>query len=142
MGGFVTDTDLAYAAGFIDGEGSFFSVGKRRADGTVRLRPAISASNCQRAAIDKLVEMFGGSVYCKPQRGTRREIWEWRVTGERARAAALAVLPFLVLKRPQAEIVLAFEIGRVGRSVTPEENARRDALAASLKSLNRVGVGA
>ena len=57
-----TVTDLAWAAGFIDGDG-VISMYKRADRPVNEYRVVVRAMNTNRLALDKLKGMFGGSVH-------------------------------------------------------------------------------
>ncbi len=138
----VSQTDAAWAAGFLDGEG-FIGVTRavRKGTGKVDFHVAMSASQIHRAPMDKLQSMFGGRV--NHQENGFRGCFHWRVSGESVYHVLRIVLPYLVVKRKQAELTLDF--GTVtpsknywGRfiSVTPEVQAHRRALWAAICELN------
>ena len=102
-------SDLAWAAGFIDGDG-MISV-YQRSDRHNEFMVIIRAMNVNRIALDKLQAMFGGTVNtmhtaekCRP-RGWKPSFY-WSASHSTAELAIRWVMPFLVLKRPQAELAL------------------------------------
>ena len=84
--------DLAWAAGFLEGEGSF-SKGSNR----------VSASQCQREPLDRLAEMFGGTVRERKDRTERpwhqQQIHQWDVSGSRARGVMMTIYLFMSPRR-------------------------------------------
>lgn len=89
---------LAYAAGFVDGEGSigFYS-------STVRL----TVVNTNLPVLRWFQRLFGGSITAKRARSSQhRRAFHWVVAGARARAALAALIPHLREKRPQARLAL------------------------------------
>lgn len=95
-----TDPDqieLAYLAGWLDGEGCFLY-------GTT---PRVSASNTYPPVLVRLSEVFGGAVSkTKPSRYTaHRTCWQWSVTGPNALRLVEALLPYLREKRDQASLL-------------------------------------
>lgn len=83
----ISDRDLAWAAGFLEGEGSF-SFGSRRDKGHPWSgSPNVSACQKQREPLDRLHKMFGGNtpaLYHKRGPLKNKDVWHWRVYGERA----------------------------------------------------------
>lgn len=86
--------DLAWAAGFLEGEGSF-SAGKRTSTYVV-------ASQVNREPLDKLRALFGGSMLFRHHR-RRNPSWSpfyrWQVGGARAIGVILTLWPMLSQKR-------------------------------------------
>ena len=130
----------AYAAGLFDGEGHV-SVTCNRANTRPYLTAACGISNQNRAVLDWIKTLFGGNVYCSnpPKDSRARATYAW-VTRSKALITAFleAVLPYLRIKRRQAELGIEFEVGIVGlgERVTKEEAARREAIRLELRSLN------
>jgi hypothetical protein len=115
-------TWLAYIAGYLDGEGSFAPVG-----GGIR----VSVSNCFPWMLSALCQEFGGRVYIKSTtEGNRRTSYQWDVYGENAVKCCESVLPYLIEKKPQAELVLLY------RSYPPR-SAKRAAIEQHLRKLKR-----
>lgn len=77
-------SDLAWVAGFMEGEGTF------RFDSTMRVR----ASQKQRWPLDKMQALCEGNIYeAKTPKGALYHIWE--LTGPRAEALAYRLLPLM-----------------------------------------------
>lgn len=103
-----TSGDLYWAAGFLDGEGSFGRNGGASAPSTER----VTASQSDRELLDRLSAMFGGAV--KPHTfrnkaflGTKYEqlikpIWRWEVTGVLARGVMMTLYTLLSQRRKSA----------------------------------------
>ena len=106
----VKDTDWAYAAGFVDGEGclavtrSFIPKRGRFYYGVV-----VVVSNREREVLDWLKTLWSGNVVQTPHSGgNARESWAWRSpTGTAAAPFLLGILPWLRIKREQCENALA-----------------------------------
>jgi hypothetical protein len=147
----VTKVDAAWAAGFIDGEGhiGIHRIRDRRA-GSIRefrLNPRIIVGQTHRQPLDRLVEIFGHSVHVRAERAARRTFYVWEVNGARGTAAVLAaVIPYLTLKRPEAEMVMTLcrrlELWGPGRRLTPDEVAARNEIAARLCDIKVMSRGA
>lgn len=102
--------DLAYTAGIIDGEGC---IRLRRVLGKGRKKPyfgvSVEVSNTNEWLTKWLQFNFGGGVFKKkPYKLNARDAWTWRVVTKEAATFLEAVLPYLKLKRPQAELALLF----------------------------------
>jgi hypothetical protein len=104
---------LAWAAGFLDGEGWFgFKVVERkgqRSPGIVRRRAVVAAAQVTRAPLDRLAETLGGRVSGDARRTvTGKTVWQWNLAGTRQIETAIAaLLPYLIVKHDVAELLLA-----------------------------------
>lgn len=91
-----TMKDLHWAAGFIEGEGSF-----DRGTGSAR----ISVHQVNREPTDKLLAMFGGAAKLyKKRRGAIHKsqpspVWQWYVSGSRARGIMMTLYSLMSAKR-------------------------------------------
>lgn len=93
-----TRSDLAWAAGFLEGEGSFVSANRSC---------EVKAEQVNREPLDRLFSLFGGAIASRPARGNRRAIYSWRASGARARGIAMTLWHFLSSRRRiQAESLL------------------------------------
>lgn len=100
--------DYAWAAGFLDGDGCF-TLNRRRDKPGQNAEIHFGAVQVDRAPLDLLQQMFGGGV-CRlgsTKKGT--EIWQWRISASAdIRRVVPMLLPYLKLKKRDAEIVLAY----------------------------------
>lgn len=94
--------DLAYAAGFLDGEGCF-SVNENR------WVIAIAASNTNKPVIEWLHRMFGGTMHrhYRPRRENHRAIYTWQAVRNDAAEVCAIIVPYLKEKAPQALTLIA-----------------------------------
>jgi hypothetical protein len=93
------DTDLAYAAGFFDGEGCI-SITK---NGAIDIRIVNTAHN----VLVKLQSVFGGNITERSQRVNKKQ-YTYAFYGENAIEFIKLIKPYLVEKLPQAETVLEY----------------------------------
>jgi hypothetical protein len=84
-----TPADWAWAAGFLEGEGSFVDSGTS---------PRVYAPQKDPEALERLLALFGGSVR-QQVNGRATPIYQWAVNGEKARAVIAGVYPFLTARR-------------------------------------------
>lgn len=138
--------DLAWAAGFLDGEGCF-TLSKQSGPTHPSQRALhVSASQTRREPLDKLQGLFGGKVK-EHSRTTEKGtvIWVW-ILGQRSSVVQEfipQVLPYLVVKKREAEILLEFAAtvrfrGRPKAGVdhlNPAEVAIREALISELNDI-------
>jgi len=147
----MNETDYAWAAGFIDGEGAvgIEKTGYPMRSGRTSFTGRVVATQIVRAPLDKLQQLFGGTIYrVRNQYGT---YWAWRTRGDGTERCLRAVLPYLMVKRQQVECVLAFKAtvdqhdrgrGNYYGRVSDETYSKRLALYATCKALNRHDVHA
>lgn len=152
---------LAYCAGVIDSDGtigvkrSTYAMRKRGDAGQAVFSERICVKQVEPHAVDLLVELFGGSRYVeKPSVRGGRNLYTWQVTDKKAATAIRGILPYLRIKRAQAENCLrlrdakerslqqrvSFGRGHVGGA--PRSLALTAEMEAAYnigRSLNRVG---
>jgi len=108
----MTDTELAYLAGIIDGEGCFF-IGLFRTKATKNLlnyHTYIKISNNEKSLIDWIREK-AGATNIQQERPTRKSLvnrscYSSQITGTTLDALLPKILPYLVIKRRQCEIMM------------------------------------
>lgn len=106
----IKDTDLAWAAGIIDGEGSINLLKMKRKDTygtglTFDLR--IDVGNTDPRMLVKLKTLFGGSISKSYEaRKNRKACACWHVHAENASKVLTLILPYLCIKREQAEVAI------------------------------------
>lgn len=142
--GMLTEREkLAWAAGFVDGEGSIVIASGKN----VRL----TVGQVHKAPLVILQEMFGGYMKRESRPAGRRDLWVWAVASRKASNALRSLFPFLVVKRHQALLALQFQSEvRTGlrTQLTDAEKARRQDIKEQISSLNHMtheamlGVGA
>lgn len=100
-----------YLAGIVDGEGSIV-IYKGSAAGSFTSEVVIP--NTSLNLMKWLTDNFGGRysvLYPKNSHGyNRKPLYRWRVSGKKNREnLILGILPYMVIKRKQAEVMLEFE---------------------------------
>lgn len=130
----------SYFAGIIDGEGSI-TVNLRRGTGRHSHHPPqhilrVSVGNTNEELIGWLTAEFGGYVreikYRQRVSGEWRRCWEWSVCSRAAAEVLELAMPYLRVKRRQAEIGLALQARKTGAPITAEELRTRDELREAL----------
>ena len=107
----VTPTDLAYAAGVIDGEGCLgIYPRKSRRDGVYT--SIIKVEMCETECLDFLQELFGGhrTAHRPKAYPKHRILHQWAVSATLASDCAELILPYLRIKRKQAENIIAIHL--------------------------------
>lgn len=140
----MNDYELAWAAGFLDGEGYFGAVkGNGLSKRTYRL--VITASQTgRRAPCEKLQELFGGVVQNLSRErsgtGATSHSFRWSVDGAPSiKRVVPLILPHLIVKKREAELLL--ELANMVRprgtkgppGYTPDQIDRMDMLATAIK---------
>lgn len=83
--------DLYWAAGFMEGEGSFMNQ---------RNNISLSAVQVQREPLDRLHAMFGGSICkCKGRNERASDYFKWQVTGTPAAGLAMTLFSLMSPRR-------------------------------------------
>lgn len=111
-------TDLAYAAGVVDSDGS---IGVHRSDYAMRVRgdagqavyvPRVTVKQVTVEAIDLMHHLFGGHrLLAKPSARQGRPLHAWSCHSAAAGQVCRLLLPYLRIKRAQAEN--AIEVCRI-----------------------------
>lgn len=82
--------DVAWAAGFLEGEGSFGYSGTAR----------VSAAQVQKEPIDRLVSLFGGRTYLRETRGfSTLPIWVWQLDARKSIQVMMTLYALMSPKR-------------------------------------------
>lgn len=128
---------LAYAAGFLDGEGCFYAAGGHW------LGTRISAENSYKEVVFWLKNNFGGSIYkVKKQKDHHLQLYRWVIAGEEAINLCVALVPYLKEKSEQATILVELSKTKIdhkkhGRSLPQYIIQKRNDLKTLLKKLKK-----
>ena len=152
----VSPVDLAWAAGFIDGEGCIsishmralirrirrkHSGSKRAAQYVLRLE----VSQVSTFPLRRLQACFGGTVNKERNRqpAKHKTTHRWVLQHQKAADCLKSILPYLCVKSKQATIALEFVATFQRRNphgaLTPSEIGRRAELKAAMNALNKRG---
>ena len=135
---------IEYIAGFIDGEGCI-SLETLKYKWGRTYRPALSITNTHLPALLLVKNFFGcGGTRSWKQDGNRKLRWVYYVSGAKRLQPILHQLrPYLVIKAPQADLVMAYiEEMRptIGKKFSHEERIVRTSYAEQMRVLNHRGV--
>lgn len=104
--------ELPYVAGLFDGEG-YITINKyHHPKGThIRYQLFVGIGMTDKPVIEAIAEQFGGmfTSYKSPKKPTHRRVFEWRVSSKSAVPFLKAVLPWLIVKKDRANLVLKFQ---------------------------------
>lgn len=111
----LTQRDLGWIAGFLEGEGSFVLRHNRhryRSSGSV----VVSAGQIQRQPLHRLVALLGGKIYVRAARARNPHIiYHWQLHGAQARGLMMTLYALMSVKR-QLQIRTALDGWRAGIS--------------------------
>ena len=139
------DTDLAWAAGFIDGEGCIAlrrQVGRQKGVAYTCYALRLSVTNTDLRCLERLKSMFAGSINraTHSYRPQNKPCWAWFCSSANAERALVALLPYLVSKKEQAELGLLSRrhIQKNGRKREVGSLEQQAAIADRISHLKRV----
>ena len=134
---------LAWAAGFVDGEGTINLYRRSERRGR-EFRVVLSVVNTRRDSLERLQALFSGSIHPLHKDMPSRN-WKptfiWTVSHQKARAAITQLLPYLFIKLPQAELALQAQscFGQAGHSMTVDNVGRLEEFLTEFRRLNKKG---
>lgn len=143
------ETTWAYLAGIVDGEGCItitrLSPNEKQHTKNYRFQFTLVIVNTSPALITWLHDNFGGRVVRKKVDRTRhKQTWAWVLKESAAIPLLKRLLPYMVIKRRQAEAVIELKRDwvyfRGHRMISTEELSRRSALWEEVRRLNRPGI--
>lgn len=107
------DSDLAYIAGIIDGEGCIQIQKPKRRHNRERSQTyklQLRVANTDLRLIEYINSIFPAYIYngSEKRKGRRRQ-FVWHANGAKAAAVLRAVLPFLICKKEQAMTAISFQ---------------------------------
>lgn len=127
------DTELAYLAGFFDGEGCV-SISTRGRGGYGLL---VSISQLTPVPLLIARARFGGSISRTPDKRGYRAMVVWTVAARVAERALSEMRPFLIVKADEVDLALEFQRGLDIWTDKEEEQVRRARLASELQQMKR-----
>jgi hypothetical protein len=135
--------DLAYLAGFIDGEGTI-TVYKVSGQNGLIYNALLAAASNSRAVLDWVQKAFGGSIYALKKTGNREDGFQWMLKEKDELIALLPkLIPFLKIKELQARFLLKycqeFKGAHRGAPVSAEDHELRMAYCTIFADLNARG---
>lgn len=141
----LTNEELAYMAGFFDGEGSItihhnYRPSPRGKSPNHTLQ--VSIGNTDPRVVTWIAANFGGSLVVRREvRENHRGVLQWIARSNDAANVLRALLPFLRMKKEQAQIAIAFQGEKAGyrkKRLSPEEIEGRERQMLSIRELNKV----
>ena len=145
-----TKEELAYFAGILDGEGCF-CLHSHTAKPSFRghiYACAIHVGNTDIRLLQWIADRFGGRVFAEQRQNAKwKDVWRWYARTDDMDVWLPAVLPYLIIKRDQAELLMAYRKtlppkARTHRSTGATTDAvkqQRAQIHANLAMLNKRG---
>lgn len=142
-----TETDLAYIAGFFDGEGHCGLTKSNASTNSVRIHVVITNTN--RDALMWIYRTIGLGMLDEQSKGNLRhkKVYDLRFPASHRVKFLKLIQPFLKIKKRQVELMLEFcetckaEIPQeMGTSLTTSQIIRRNEIIEEFKALNTRGM--
>ena len=105
----ISTRDLEWAAGFLEGEGSFIHVARKtqRSEHPTWTTGVfyVQAPQVEREPLERLKRLFGGGIWLKTTKKARldhpdwKTVYYWQTTGARARGIAMTLYSLMSTKR-------------------------------------------
>ena len=139
--------DLAWAAGFFDGEG-YVTIGRR----ATKYRDKVYNGHYLRTGINhvrpeplyEMQRLFGGKITQQPAKGVvgnRKQRHQWKLSTSAAAEMLEQLMPYLRNKQQEAQIGLDFNatMQSHGKQVSEETHAIREEFKQRLEHVNLLG---
>jgi hypothetical protein len=139
----LTVIDRARLAAFIDGEGHIRIKGCSKG----RYQISVSVTNTNPVLVRWCREVTGiGHIFASDRnRGSGHKVcFRWECASRQAAIVIEAIMPYLILKRAQAETTLAFQalVRNAGCRLDAANHDKRRALVSTIRTLNKCGTEA
>ncbi len=141
-----TTADLAWAAGFTDGEATFTLIKSYDANRHIReydlyytcIQIALAEKPQNLEALRILQELFGGTIQHRVARKSRQfPQYFWRISNSKASKACELLEPFLVIKREHAQLLVKFQ-GMLGFKPGPKKRMPESIIRERLVMVDRI----
>lgn len=138
-----------YLAGIIDGEGTIGIYGNKRPDSRPALRPSISISNTDERLIDAIMTTLPNSIYLSRAKSRKEKHHKFQLNIRIENYFSVLyvlkkIIPYLIIKKKQAEIMLKFVLLRNGQKTLSggyrHYGNKEYELCSEMKKLNQKGV--
>lgn len=112
-------TEIAYIAGFFDGEGCVRIKKANQGGNSYYLIAHITNTNP--IILKKVQDLFGGNTRVQ-EKGRNKPIYNWYITSSEANDFLKTLQPFLIEKKSQAELGIKFHENK--EKMTPKEKEK------------------
>ena len=136
------ETDLAYIAGIIDGEGYIFAPCYKYGD-KQHYGVTVGLEMADEIIPRWIQSCFGGKVYRREYQNTKfKPIFIWHCPRSVAEHFLHSIYPYLILKKPHAEVAFRIWASKPAwKWSTSSSRAIQEAEAILMRQLNRKGRG-
>lgn len=136
----MNEADLSYIAGFFDGEGCC-GIKQIKRPHAIHHCAYVTVSQVRPEVLYWMQSHFGGSImWKKPRRNSG--IWAWQLSNKKALAFLSAVIPYLKIKKSEAELVVSAFTVRVRNKragVPTDIQEAREAARQKVMQLRKLG---
>jgi hypothetical protein len=132
----------------MDGEGTITATAQPASDR--RFSPAyrvrVSIANTNEEVLQRLQERWGGTRAPLVRKKGHKQVWRWEVGALQVESFLVQLLPYLIIKRTQAELALQLLETRTvtapgrGRKLPVEVVEKRAKIVSKIRLLNQRGV--
>jgi hypothetical protein len=129
---------LAYTAGIVDGEGCIHIAKNKKKQYSLR----VIVTNTNEWLVKWFKMEYGGSITIRPCNKSKntRTSYQWVISTSQAYDFLKLVLPYLMIKRPQAEVAIVFHQAKKQLSgKTEEERIFEEAQYLLIRRYNKTG---
>lgn len=143
-----SQAEIIYTAGLFDGEGCVHIRVPTISNG----RRSLNQLNCILSSTNKeiafwLKERYQGTVRCRPtptSQPNRKVQWEWTVVSQQALEFLTLIVPYLRIKKAQAELAIEFQQAKKhtyrSHPYTGDEKALQESQRLLMRKLNHRGI--
>lgn len=132
--------DLAYIAGFFDGEGSIVIIKSKSGNFSPEYAYGVSIGQKDGQTLDWIKEKFGGNVYLVKHDGS----FYWALGYTKAIVFLKMIQPYLKYKKPQADLAIEFyesiqkfKLKNVHKRLSEVEISRREEIWKKMRQLKK-----
>ena len=138
----LSQTDIAYFAGIMDGEGSI-SLKKVNTEYKPKYRPCMTVGSTDPLLVRWILDRFGGSPSVLKAKSPKHKHFfkiDWQSKDD-VKTILHLLIPYLIIKKRQAELVLSAVdlLPGLGRKLNDEDRELLEEAAAGIASLNQRG---
>lgn len=140
-----TSEQIAYLAGIVDGEGCFYlgQVKQGKYGNGLQFHSMLKVTSCDESLIIWLENTFGGHRDSRyrwtSKKKFTRPVYNWQATGEMLDYICPTILPYLIIKKPQCEVMMRYRVTskNIGSKRLPDEIVeKRLGLITEMRNLN------
>jgi len=141
------NTQLAWIAGLVDGEGSL-SIKRVTRESVVHYQVwvviGMAHISANRSALEEIQSVFGGNMVVQKEHTNpnRQDKIAWTVVSQMALTFLRSIQPYLRIKKEHARLLIEFQetcISRTGKKKVPGKLARQEAYFYELRKLTTRG---